>query len=186
MGRVWRYYLGTRAEHSNPLDWWILEQLVIRHWNINKTFERRNTKFGLVYWLFLRLSIRCFSHELSLLLFYVTCDDNFSHICAGALKKLKLYLRSGSQRHRHFAGFFNVPVPHRHGTNLFIRWFRHTAPLVAFYNTLRIILRILDFNPSVPSGGGGMFQSWIYKTAHGAKGVKGEYLVYAERCSLIT
>ena len=27
-----------------------------------------------------------------------------------------------------FAGFFNVPVLHRHGTTLFIRWFRHTAP----------------------------------------------------------
>ena len=49
------------------------------------------------------------------------------HRCAGGLKK-KLYLRSGSQRHRHFAGFFNVSVLHRHGTTLFIRWFRHTAP----------------------------------------------------------
>ena len=33
------------------------------------------------------------------------------HRCAGGLKK-KLYLRSGSQRHRHFVGFFNVPVLH--------------------------------------------------------------------------
>ena len=49
------------------------------------------------------------------------------HRCAGGLKK-KLYLRSGFQRHRHFAGFLNVPVLHRHGTTLFIRWFRHTAP----------------------------------------------------------
>ena len=49
------------------------------------------------------------------------------HRCAGGLKKL--YLRSGSQRHRHFAGFFNVPILHRHGTNLFIQWFRHTAPI---------------------------------------------------------
>ena len=49
------------------------------------------------------------------------------HRCAGGLKK-KLYLRSGSQRHRHFTGFFNVPVLHRHGTILLIRWFRHTAP----------------------------------------------------------
>ena len=47
--------------------------------------------------------------------------------CAGGLKK-KLYLRLGSQRHRHFAVFFNMPVLHRHGANLFIRWFRHTAP----------------------------------------------------------
>ena len=55
----------------------------------------------------------------------------FSHLfdgrCTDGLKK-KLYLRSGSQRHRHFAGFFNVPVLHRHGTTLFIRWFQHTAP----------------------------------------------------------
>ena len=33
-----------------------------------------------------------------------------AHRCAGGLKK-KLDLRSGSQRHRHFVGFFNVPVP---------------------------------------------------------------------------
>ena len=49
------------------------------------------------------------------------------HRCGGVLKK-KLYLRSSSQRHRHFAGFFDMPVLHRHGTTLFIRWFRHTAP----------------------------------------------------------
>ena len=52
---------------------------------------------------------------LGLLVFYVTCDD-ISVI--------------------YVAGFFNVPVLHRHGTNLFTRWFRHTAPLVAFYDTL--------------------------------------------------
>ena len=33
-----------------------------------------------------------------------------AHRCAGGLKKKYLDLRSGSQRHRHFAGFFNVPV----------------------------------------------------------------------------
>ena len=32
-----------------------------------------------------------------------------AHRCAGGLKK-KLDLRSGFQRHRHFVGFFNVPV----------------------------------------------------------------------------
>ena len=32
-----------------------------------------------------------------------------AHRCAGGLKK-KLDLRSGSKRHRHFVGFFNVPV----------------------------------------------------------------------------
>ena len=53
----------------------------------------------------------------------------FSHICDGTDVQAD-WRRSctyglGSQRHRHFAGFFNVPVIHRHVTNLFIRWFRH-------------------------------------------------------------
>ena len=48
------------------------------------------------------------------LLFNVTVNDISviyvtAHRCAGGLKK-KLDLRSGSQRHRHFVGFFNVPV----------------------------------------------------------------------------
>ena len=47
-------------------------------------------------------------------LFNVTINDISviyvtAHRCAGGLKK-KLDLRSGSQRHRHFVGFFNVPV----------------------------------------------------------------------------
>ena len=47
-------------------------------------------------------------------LFNVTINDISviyvtAHRCAGGLKK-KFDLRSGSQRHRHFAGFFNVPV----------------------------------------------------------------------------
>ena len=32
-----------------------------------------------------------------------------AHRCAGGLKE-KWDLRSGSQRHRHFVGFFNVPA----------------------------------------------------------------------------
>ena len=75
------------------------------------------------------------------------------HKCAGGLKKLKLYLRSGSQRNRHFAGFFNVPVLHRHGTNLVIRWFRHTAPLVAFYDMLGIRRTYYRLKPPAPSQG---------------------------------
>ena len=47
-------------------------------------------------------------------LFNVTINDIpviyvTAHRCAGGLKK-KLDLWSGSQRHRHFVGFFNVPV----------------------------------------------------------------------------
>ena len=42
--------------------------------------------------------------SLSLLVFYVTCDDILviyaTAFSAGGLKKLKLYLRSGSQRHK--------------------------------------------------------------------------------------
>ena len=47
-------------------------------------------------------------------LFNVTINDISviyvtAHRCAGGLQK-KLDLRSGSQRHRHFVGFFNMPV----------------------------------------------------------------------------
>ena len=66
-----------------------------------------------VYW--------CFTSHATIFQLYM-----WRHRCAGGLKKL--YLRSGSQRHRHFVGFFNVPVVHRHGTTLFIWWFWHTAP----------------------------------------------------------
>ena len=67
-----------------------------------------------VYW--------CFTSHATIFQSYM-----WRHRCAGRQKE-KLYLRSGSQRHRHFVGFFNVPALHRHGTTLFIRWFRHTAP----------------------------------------------------------
>ena len=39
---------------------------------------------------------------------YISVIYVTAHRCAGGLKKLDL--RSGSQRHRYFAGFFNVPV----------------------------------------------------------------------------
>ena len=45
--------------------------------------------------------------------FHVTCNDISLYMwrqkCAGGLKN-ELDLRSGSQRHRHFVGFFYVPV----------------------------------------------------------------------------
>ena len=77
--------------------------------------------------------------------------------CAGGLKK-KLYLRSGSQRHRHFVGFFNVPVLHRHGTTLFIRWFRHTS--VAFYDTFGIRRTYSRLKPPASSRGSNWKTSW--------------------------
>ena len=59
----------------------------------------------------------CLSDSASVLLYFtfkVTINDISviyvtAHRCAGGLKKM-LDLRSGSQRHRHFVGFFNVPV----------------------------------------------------------------------------
>ena len=56
-----------------------------------------------VYW--------CFMSHATIFQLYM-----WRHRCAGGLKKL--YLRSGSQRHRHYVGFFNVPVLHRQGTTL--------------------------------------------------------------------
>ena len=65
-------------------------------------------------------------------LFNVTCNDVSviyvtAHRCAGGLK-MKLNLWSGSQRHRHVTGFFNVPVQTPAWATLFIRLFRETAP----------------------------------------------------------
>ena len=51
-----------------------------------------------------------------------------AHRGTGGLKK-KLNLRSGSQRHRHFVGFFNVPVQSLTRTILFIRLFREITPV---------------------------------------------------------
>ena len=93
-----------------------------------------------VYW--------CFTSHSTIFQSYM-----WRHRCTGGLKTL--YLRSGFQRHSNFAGFFNVPVIHRHGTNLFIRWFRHTAPLVAFCDTLGYSGRILDLNPRALTWGWG-------------------------------
>ena len=59
----------------------------------------------------------------------------------------------GLPRHRHFVGFFNVLVVHRHGTTLFIRWFRQTAP---FSRLLRSRWgyggHILDLTPGLSRG----------------------------------
>ena len=77
------------------------------------------------------------------------------HRCAGGLKN-KLYLLSGSQRHRHFVGFFNVPVLHRHGTTLFIRWFQHTAPFSRLLRHAGDTEDVISTStPRVLTGGGG-------------------------------
>ena len=59
-------------------------------------------EFSYVFW--------CFTSHATVFQSYM-----LRHRCASGLKK-KLYLRSGSQRHKHYAGFFNVPVLHRYGT----------------------------------------------------------------------
>ena len=58
------------------------------------------------------------------------------HRCAGGLKKM--YLRSSSQRHIHFAGSFNVPVLHRHGQPFSYGESDKPPHLVAFCDTLGI------------------------------------------------
>ena len=73
------------------------------------------------------------------------------HRCAVGLKK-KFYLRSGSQRHRHFAGFFNVPVLHRHGSTFLYRDSDTPPHLVAFYDTHEIRWTHSRLNPG-PSRG---------------------------------
>ena len=66
------------------------------------------------------------SLSLSLLVFYVTCNDiSVIYVTAQVCRRTE---EEVAPTVRNFAGFFNVPVLHRHGANLFIRWFRHTAP----------------------------------------------------------
>ena len=67
----------------------------------------------------------------------VTCNDiSVIYVTAqrraGGLKKLDL--RSGSQRHRHFVGFFNVPVQAPTRANLFTVILRNRPISVAFYD----------------------------------------------------
>ena len=61
-----------------------------------------NRRDLLIYWVELNCLFNVTINDISVI--YVT-----AHRCAGGLKK-KYDLRSGSQRHRHFVGFFNVPV----------------------------------------------------------------------------
>ena len=79
---------------------------------------------------------------LSLYVFYITCNDISviyltAQICRRTEKKL--YIRSDSQRHRYFAGFFKLvrPTPTRALT--FLHCDSDTSPhLVAFYDILGI------------------------------------------------
>ena len=80
-----------------------------------------------------------------------------AHWCT---RGLKLDLRSGSQRHRHFVGFFNVPVQ----APTFYTVIPRSRHLVAFFDTLGIREHILDLTPGSSRGGGGyLIIKWKYK-----------------------
>ena len=71
--------------------------------------------------------------------FYVTCNDiSVIYVTVEMCRRLKrkLYLLSGSQRHRHFVGFFNMPVLHRHWPPFLCGYSEKPPHLVDFYDTL--------------------------------------------------
>ena len=83
-------------------------------------------------------------------LFNVTCNDSSvihvtEHRYAGGLKKLNL--RSGSQRHRHFVGFCNVPVQAPALANLLYGYSEKPPHLVAFTTSWGYGGHILDLPP---------------------------------------
>ena len=101
-------------------------------------------------------------------LFNVTINDISviyvtAHRCAGGLKK-KLDLLSGSQRHRHFVGFFNVLVLAPTRDHPFYTVIRHTAP---FSRLLRSRWGYggahSRLNPPGPHGGGGYNNKVIHR-----------------------
>ena len=95
----------------------------------NVPFQEESVTYQRWVWVWVYLS---FTSQTTIFQLYI-----WRRRCAGGLKK-KLFLRSGSQCHRHYVGFFNVPVLHRHGTTLFIPWSHIPPHLIAFYDTLGI------------------------------------------------
>ena len=73
----------------------------------------------------------CFTSHATIFQLYM-----WRHWCAGGRKKL--YLRSGSKRHRHFVGFFNVLVQAPRRGHPFYGYYGKLSHLVAFYDTLGI------------------------------------------------
>ena len=100
-GYAWFHCKGSvdlKGKESSEISKW---KIYVSSWN--RTIDP---------WLIGRISGEWVSEWIWL--FNVTYNDISviyvtAHRCAGGLKK-KLNLRSGSQRHRHFVGFFNVPV----------------------------------------------------------------------------
>ena len=72
-----------------------------------------------------------------------------AHRCAGGLKN-KFDLRLGSQRHRYFVGFFNVPVQPPTRGQPFYGYSEKPSHLVAFYDTLGIRRTHSHHNPRDP------------------------------------
>ena len=71
----------------------------------SRIYIKTSTKIGYAPHVFLEAS----SGAVNLVLFlYISVIYVTAHRCAGGMKKLNL--RSGSQYHTHFVGFFNVPV----------------------------------------------------------------------------
>ena len=80
------------------------EQLYPEHQLVVRSYKLQANKYRITEWVseWVNWLFNVTTKDISVI--YVT-----AHRCAGGLKK-KLDLRSGSQRHRHFVGFFNVPV----------------------------------------------------------------------------
>ena len=103
-------------------------------------------------------------------LFNVTINDISviyvtAHGCASGLKK-KLDLRSGSQRHRHFVGFFNVPTDTDHPFYTVIP--THRPHLVAFYDTLGIRRTHSRIKP--PASSRGLLDGhWTLRNVYGVR-----------------
>ena len=103
--------------------------------------EKSRKNRGMFDWVELNWLFNVTINDISVI--YVT-----AHRCAGGLKK-KLDLRSGSQRHRHFVGFFNVPVLAPTRDQPFLYGDSDTPPhLVAFYDHAGDTeVHILDLTP---------------------------------------
>ena len=65
---------------------------------------------------------------------------------------MKLSLRSGSQRHRHFVGSFNVPVQAPTRDHPFYSYSEKPPHLVSFYYTLGIRRTYSHLRPRGPDG----------------------------------
>ena len=77
-----------------------------------------------------------------------------AHRCAGGLKN-KLDIRSGSQPHRNFVGFFKLPVPSTDTGPPFSYGYSEKPPdLVTFYDTLGIRRIHCRLNARVSHGSG--------------------------------